>query len=191
MNKIESFFWGIVASLGAIIVEIVFFIAISSAMSLPVNFSFSNLFFIPQFVIASVIIEESMKYLIIAKRVDDISFERTYLLNSWMIGIGFFLVELGLMLNNGASIHDKSLIEIAIIHIGTAGILGYIIAIKNPSKIKTFFQAIFLTTLLHGAYNFMVIKRTLALNYFILALLFVIILANIINLIRINKKLAQ
>ncbi|MEI7891042.1 MAG: hypothetical protein WCI36_03665 [bacterium] len=191
MNQIESFFWGIVASLGAIIVEIVFFIAISSSMSLPANFSFSNLFFIPQFVIASVIIEESMKYLIIAKRVDDISLERTYLLNSWMVGVGFFFVELGLMLTNGSSIYDKSLIEIAIIHIGTAGILGYVVAIKNPSKIKTFFQAIFLTSLLHGAYNFLVIKRNFVFDYFIFTLLFIVIMMNIINLIRINKKLAQ
>ena len=191
MKQIESFFWGIIAALGALVVELIVFMLFSASSNQIANLSFSQLFSIPQFVIAMVLVEEILKYTVISTRIDILSMRRSYLANSLLVGLGFFSIELGLILITGAVPQISILGEIALVHIGTAGLIGYIVATKNPKKISTFIHAKLLTIFFHGAYNLLIIKRTFILNYAVFALLVVLIFINLINLARINRKLAQ
>ena len=52
MQRIESLFWGIIAALGALTIELVFFTAISGSSAL----SFSQFFIIPQFIVVAALI---------------------------------------------------------------------------------------------------------------------------------------
>lgn len=191
MRQLESFFWGIIAALGAIVMELVIFIIFSATMSSAGSVSFSQLFLMPQFIILAAYIEEIFKYIIIAKKIDTFSFNRSYLLNSFLMGLGFLAIELGIAEVAGPLPKLNILLEIATIHIGTAGIIGYIVATKNPKKLSTFFQAIIFATFFHAAYNILILERTFVLNYAIFVLLTILVLYNLINLFRINSKLAQ
>ncbi len=191
MAQIESFFLGIIASLGALVVELIVFVAFSAYTNPASEISFSQLFLVPGFIAVGAGIEEIFKYVVIVKRVEMLSLSRSYLINSFLVGLGFFSLELGLIATTSSLPPTNTLLEIAIIHIGTSGIIGYIIATKNPKKIGTFLYAIILTSMLHSAYNLLVLNRTFFLNFVVFALLGFILLLNIVNLIRINKELAQ
>lgn len=191
MTKLESFFWGIIAALGALIVELIIFIGFSIRSSQPSDISFLQLFIIPQFIIIGVFVEEVFKYIVISRRIEMLSFGRSYLTNSFLVGIGFFSVELILIIATGIIPDAKFLAEIATIHIGTAGLIGYITAIKNPKKLSTAIYATILVVFFHSAYNLLILDRTLILNYAIFTLLGLLIFINIINFIRINTRLAR
>lgn len=190
MKQLESFFWGIIAALGALIMELVVFMLFSELTSQSESFSFTQLFAIPKLILVGAFIEESLKYLIISKRIELLSLGRSYITNSLLVGLGFFSIELGIAMTTGTLPETKLLFEVALIHMGTAGIMGYIIATQNPRKTATFLYALLTATFLHGAYNFLIIERTLVIDYAVFGLLIAIIIINILNFIRINKKLA-
>ncbi|MDD5396983.1 MAG: PrsW family glutamic-type intramembrane protease [Candidatus Moranbacteria bacterium] len=191
MHQIESFFWGIVAALGALVVQLIAYIGFSAYANNP-NLTFPQLFAIPTFLIVGVVIEESFKYLIISKRVELYSQDRSYLINSFFVGLGFFATELLLIFSSTANIQTKSLFEIAIIHLGSAGLIGYVVATRNPRKISTFLLALMVATFFHGAYNLLLLtERNFIVNGVTISLLTVLALLNFSNLIFINKRLAQ
>ena len=191
MAQIESIFWGIIAALGALVVELVFFIGSSIYLSSSAGISFSQFFVIPQFIIVAACIEEIFKYLVISKRIEMLSLEKSYIINSLFVGLGFFGVELTLILMSKNLPGVQSLIEIAILHIGTAGLIGYFVATKNPKKITTFLLAIVFAIAFHASYNLLLLKREYIQNYSIFAILGVLVLLNVVNFFRISNKLAQ
>jgi hypothetical protein len=191
MRQIESFFWGIIAALGALFVELLIFI-VFSVKQLPItDISFSQFFALPSFVVAAVVVEEIFKYLIIAKRIDAVSLEKSYIVNSLFVGMGFFAVEFGLIYWNGALPTSQKILELALIHMGTCGIMGSYIALKNPRKIGTFLQAIIVASFFHAAYNFLVQQRGFFRNLIILILLAILIVLNFTNFFTLSKKLAR
>ena len=190
MRQIESFFWGIIAALGALVIELIVFVAFSSSDPQATN-SFAGLFLLPQFIILGVFIEETFKYIIIANRIEIFSFTRSYIINSLFVGLGFFLTELGLIATTGKMPPTNIIFELAIIHIGTAGLIGHIIAIKNPKKIGTLIHALIFAGFFHGAYNLLILNRLFFVDYIIMGLLGLLVFINIINIIRINGELAQ
>lgn len=191
MKQVESFFWGIIAALGALILQLIIYIGFSIYPYPAIaNLSFSQLFTLPIFIVIAASIEEIFRYIIISKRIDMLSLGRSYVINSFFVGLGFFATELALTLTAGAVPQTRILIEIAIIHIGNAGLMGYIVAIKNPKKISTLVHALLLTVFFHAAYNILILNRTFALNYVIIAILAAIVTINIVNFFRISKKLA-
>lgn len=191
MHQIESFFLGIIAALGALTMQLVLYIGFSFFGNQNFALTFEQIFAIPGLIIAGAFIEELFKYLVILKRVETFSLEKTYLVNSFLVGLGFFAIESGLIYQNTNLPQINALVEIAIIHIGTAGILGYLLATKNPKKISTFLFSLIIVTLLHSSYNFLVIDRNFIINYLIYTLLFVIIFFNVLNFLKISSKLAQ
>jgi RsiW-degrading membrane proteinase PrsW (M82 family) len=192
MRQLESFFWGIIAALGALIFQLILYVGFSTyAFPVEKSPSFSEFFSLPLFVLAGVLIEEGFKYLIISKRIELFSQERTYIVNSIFVGLGFFATELGLIYLSDPIGQIKSVIEILIIHIGTAGIIGYYVATKNPKKISTFLLALTMATALHVAYNFSVMQRNLITNGVVIFILATLIFFNIFNFIFIKTKLAQ
>ena len=191
MAQIESIFWGIIAALGALVVELVFFIGSSIYFSPSAEISFSQFFIIPQFIIVAACIEEIFKYIVISKGIERLSFEKSYITNSLFAGLGFFGVEMALILMSKGLPGFRALIEIAIVHVGTSGLIGYFVAIKNPKKIATFLLAIVFAVAFHASYNLLLLKREYVQNYSIFAILGVLILINVVNFFRISNKLAQ
>jgi hypothetical protein len=192
MRQIESFFWGIVAALGALVLEFICFSGISAFFnSSSSTLSYSQVFLVPWFIVFAAFIEESFKYLIIFKRVTTFSLEKTFLINSFLVGLGFFSTELVVISLSGPLPALHFLIEIAILHIGTAGLIGYFIFTKNSKKISTFFFAIMVAVFFHSTYNLLTLERNYFQNYAIFALLGLLILINATNFLRIRSKLAQ
>ena len=191
MRQLESFFWGIIAALGALLVQLVFFIGLTASSATSVETSFSQLFILPHFIILAASIEEMLKYLVISKRVELYSLEKSYIVNSLFVGFGFIATEAWLLMNAGTLPSNQILAELAIVHLGTAGIIGYLVATKNPKKISTFLYTIFIVTLFHASYNFLIQHRGHYQNYIIFFLLALLVSINLLNLLRISHKLAQ
>lgn len=188
----ESFFWGIIAALGALIIQLILYISFSTyAFPMEKSPSFSQFFTIPFFVIAGVLIEESFKYLIISKRIEMFSQERFYIINSILMGLGFFATELSLIYLSNPALQIRNITEILIIHVGTAGLIGYLVATKNPKKFSTFLFALLITASFHVAYNFSVMQRNFLTNGVTIFVLGMLIFFNIFNIFYIKTKLAQ
>ncbi|KKQ79767.1 MAG: hypothetical protein UT03_C0042G0008 [Candidatus Moranbacteria bacterium GW2011_GWD2_38_7] len=190
MRQIESFFWGIIAALGALFVQLLVFIGFSFFSNSQTEFTFSQLFILPQFVIAAAFIEETFRYLIISKVVEMYSLSKSFIINSLFVGLGFAATEFLLLETSGNLPNNQILSELAIVHIGISGIIGYLVAVKNPQRVWTFIYVVTLATILHSSYNFLIQKREFFQSYLILILLGLIILTNLFNLLRINRKLA-
>lgn len=187
-NVIESFFLGIIAALGALIVELLVFIAFSFYSSTTVSLSFFQLFTIPKFIILGAVIEELLKYIVISKRLETFSLGKSLLLNSFFVGLGFFATEICLSYFSGAMPPMNLIAELAIVHIGTAGLIGHFISNRNPKKISTFILAMFLASAFHATYNLLILDRTFVLNYAIFALLLTMLILNLLNLFRDNDQ---
>jgi len=190
MRQIESFFWGIIAALGALFVQLLVFIGFSFFSNSQTELTFSQLFILPQFVIAAAFIEETFRYLIISKVVEMYSLSKSFIINSLFVGLGFAATEFLLLETSGNLPNNQILSELAIVHIGISGIIGYLVAVKNPQRVWTFIYVVTLATILHSSYNFLIQKREFFQSYPILILLGLIILTNLFNLLRINRKLA-
>jgi hypothetical protein len=192
MKQVESFFWGIIAALGALVVQFVLFSFYSMYTNPSGTFSFVRFFTIPAFIIAAACIEELFKYIVIVKRIDMFSLEKSYVVNALLVGLGFLAVELSLITLNGNHLPEKQVvIELAIIHMGTAGLMGYIVGTKNPKKISTFLTALVFAAAFHVSYNLLILERNLILNYAIFALLGMLTAINILNFLGISRRLAQ
>lgn len=192
MRQLESIFWGIIAALGALVIELIAFIGISAYINPDFTLSFSQFFIVPQFIIFFACIEELFKYIIISKRIEMLSLEKTYVINSLLVGLGFFGVELILISMSTKVLPTWTILaEIAILHMGTSGLIGYVVAIKNPKKFSTLLYVLPVAVFFHASYNLLTIKREYWQNYAIFALLGLLILINISNLLRISRKLAQ
>lgn len=190
MRQIESFLWGIIAALGALFVQLIIFIGFTTFAFQSSQVSFSIISSLPQFIIAFAFIEETFKYIIISRRVEIYSLERSFIINALFVGAGFAALEFLLLANIGALPERKILIELATIHLGTSGLMGYLVAIKNPKKIGAFLYATILATIFHAGYNLLIEKRDFFQNYIILFLLALLVFFNLFNLFRIKSKLA-
>lgn len=149
MRQIESFFLGIIAALGALVVEIVLFGF--QDISRPFELGIYSLF-------GMALVEETLKYLFIAGRIEMFSLYRSLVINSFFLGAGFSLVEI-LLRSQGENFEIKSaetllgISGIAVLQMTTAGIMGRTVSWRNPSKIKTFFVAVSPAFLIHFGYN--------------------------------------
>ena len=191
MKLFESFLWGIIAALGALIVEIVFYIIASFFIDPTSSLPFSQFFIVPQFIIAAACIEEVLKYIIIFKRFSVLPPEKSKLANALLIGLGFFLFELALISATRTSPAPQFLAEIAIIHIGTAGLIGGILIVKNIRKITTFLYAITTAVAFHAVYNLLSIERNSFNSFLIFLVLGLLIIINLVIFIFVKRNYRQ
>ena len=192
MNLIESFFYGIIAALGALIAELFVFIVISIHSGSTNAVSFSQLFTLPYFIITAACIEELLKYLVISKRIDILPDRKSFFINSLFIGLGFFGVEFAFLSANGTGLPAiQFLAEIAIVHIGTSGLIGYFASAENPKKLSVFLPAILMATIFHGSYNLLAINRDAVENYIVLTILALLFAFNVAVFLSAHQKLAQ
>ncbi|KKP57196.1 MAG: hypothetical protein UR51_C0022G0001, partial [Candidatus Moranbacteria bacterium GW2011_GWF1_34_10] len=90
-NTIQSLFWGIITAGMSLIFQLVIIsLAISSRYSAETDkILLGSVLFLAIYSLS----EESFKYFIVTKKIINLSYGKTFLLNSWIAGIGFSLVE--------------------------------------------------------------------------------------------------
>ncbi len=192
MIKLESFFWGIIAALGAIVVQFVFFILFSTFADPTEKLSYAYFFSIPSFIVAIAFIEEFFKYLILVKKIPSLLSKKTIFFSTILLGIGFFSVEFVLILNSDVIPSPQSLLEIATLHLGTTMLMGYFIMIAKANKrtaIPIILPLLF-ATFLHFSYNLLVSQENSISSNITLAGLIILILVNFF-LFYTDKTLAQ
>ncbi len=184
-NKIQSLFWGIIVAGTALFLELLF----SSFLKIDQLNTFGTTLII--LIIFSVLIEELLKYTVILKSIAPISFGANAIINAWIAGVGFSLVEIFIFyqkfLTENIIFNQIDLIKISSLHILTFGIFGYRAAIKRNNDLSAIISII----LLHFAYNIST-QYPGEMAYFIGNMtLAVLILWNIFNIITVNKRLAH
>jgi len=196
MKQIESILWGIIAAAGALFLGILIStlapILFGPEKELSMDFS-SPLSFI---LIVSVLIEEVFKYLIIANRIEKFSYGRSLIANSLLVGLGFSLVELALIYgkfsaNPNPFFELKEMAGLVLIHILTAGIIGYFVAVCKTGKYTTFTKAIIAASVIHFLYNTLIIWQNEFTDLLIFSYLGLLMIYIALSIMTINKKLAD
>lgn len=192
MKQIESFFWGIIAALGALGIEFAVLLGYSFFTEPYGNFSIQAYFSIPFVIISIAFIEELLKYLIISKRIELLSLERSFVVNSFLLGIGFALTELFFIqkYNSTGTWTIQSLAEITLLHGATGAFIGYRIAVKNHGKFRYAILTLALTTIMHGSYNLLITIQNDYVQYIITAYIILLTIMTISNLFKIKSRLA-
>lgn len=186
-NQIQSLFWGILAAGAALFVELV----ITSFFDIDALESAGTLLVL--IIALTSLTEEVFKYIVVIRSIDPISFGRSALLNSWIAGLGFSIVEILFFYQKVLSenlIFDKiDLIKVGLLHIFTFGIFGYKVATKEDNKIDI--SLILALTLIHLAYN-MTVQYSETIVYPAGSLILIILfLYNVFSFIAVNKRLAD
>ncbi|NTV40815.1 MAG: hypothetical protein HGA61_00900 [Candidatus Moranbacteria bacterium] len=160
MKKLESFFWGIIAACGAAVFQLIYFLIFSDIFDTERKFSFVQFYSVPFFIIIIAFIEEFFKYLILSKRISKISSKKSFFLNAFFMGLGFFCLELALILNKGLGGElREAVVEILILQIGTTVLLGFFVANEKMKKSSSAIFGLFLATLFHSTFNLLALDQ--------------------------------
>ncbi len=191
MHQLESFFWGILAALGALLFEFIAFL-FASMQQKTLDYSATDFLALPAMIILTAAAEEIMKLLVISKRVETFSVCYSFIFNSMLVGLGFAMVEIFLI--KEFSLHGSqdllSLIMITIIHISTSAYLGYRVAIHARNKARFIICTLMIAILIHALYNGIIsinhpLSNVIAITYSSCLILFIISL-----LFKIKTRLA-
>lgn len=152
MKFIKPFFWGIIGALGALVLEI-FFLGF---------FPDQEKIFeaITLVLIASILIEEIFKFLMIYQLFRETEKVRDIFSGSLLVGLGFSAVEiflLSLKQEFSGNYFYAGSAGIIIVHLATSAILGFLIARNNLKKAVAGIGFIFLAAILHLTYNSLII----------------------------------
>ncbi|HBI17215.1 MAG TPA: hypothetical protein DDY52_03675 [Candidatus Moranbacteria bacterium] len=190
-NTIQSLFWGIITAGMSLIFQLVIIsLAISSRYSAETDkILLGSVLFLAIYSLS----EESFKYFIVTKKIINLSYGKTFLLNSWIAGIGFSLVESFIIYQKNISEKiDFSLIDVfstAPLHILTFGTLGYFLAISEKQGLNI--KILLFNFIIHLIYNYSIIYLE-SYSHLITGLLITILLIiNIYGFLIVNKKLAS
>lgn len=152
MKQLQSFFLGILAALGALILEI-FFLNFSNPLSYSGNNyhnGFSSFGFIFFF---AVFIEEFLKALVIFKV---LAKWKNITINSFFLGLGFSLLEISLVFWKSQFEIEPNLVGIigvGIVHVSTAVILGYCLEKNTKNRLEYFLGGFILAFAGHCLFN--------------------------------------
>lgn len=192
MKQLESFFWGILAALGAMVIELVFFLGYSFFVDPLGDFSVGKYYLLPFAMLTVAAIEEIFKFIVISRRIELLSFERSYVINAALAGMGFAAAELFLIRWYGffGSNYAHNLVQISLLHIATASFIGYRIAVKNHRKYAVVAFTVLTATLMHFIYNFLEAFQGEYFSFAATTYIAIIVCISIINLFKIKTKLA-
>jgi len=154
--KIKLFFFGIIAALGAMIVELVLKNILSSEISLANNF----FTIITPSLVLFALVEEIFKFVVINKTVLLLKKPAEAFFRALLIGLGFSLTEIYLAFAGiffRQSNYLLAILGILIIHISTSLLFGYFSFKKSPLSKTTFAAILIFATLLHLLYNIFII----------------------------------
>jgi hypothetical protein len=191
MKQFESFFWGIIAALGAMVGQIFFFVLFSTFLDPAGKMSYGDFFSIPVFILVTAFIEEFFKYLMLTRRILGISSARNFLSNTFLMGIGFLAVEFFLISNSGGAFQLLPTAGIVVLHLATTLLLGLLIQTNGASKISLAPLPLLLASGFHASYNLAISQANVFFSYLAILALFVLILADLFLFSRSRKMLAQ
>lgn len=208
MKQLESFFLGILAALGALVTQVFFLLSATifinkgansdiDVFSLLSTSTFSSFEIFPFLILPAVVLtEELFKYLVIVKRVEPFHVGKSVVLNSFLVGFGFAVIEILIIYESLgdialANFPLQKLAEIALVHIFTSGVIGFFVALKNPASFSTFLKAVSSAFLIHLIYNVMAIFQNTFSNLLIVLFLTILLIINTFNLIGIEKEFAS
>ncbi len=191
MRQFESFFWGIIAALGAMVGQIFFFVLFSTFLDSAGKMSYGDFFSIPVFILITAFIEEFFKYLMLTRRILGISSSKNFLSNTFLMGIGFLAVELFLISASGSALQLLPTVGIIVLHLATTLLLGLLIQTSGANKISLAFLPLLLASIFHAGYNLAISQANVFFNYLAILALFVLILADLFLFSRSRKMLAQ
>lgn len=148
-SAMQSFFWGIITAGMSLILQLFaislffsFFQADQNSENIMKSLLFLGIY---------AFTEEALKYFIILKKINILSYGKTFLLNPWIAGVGFSLVEIFIIyqknINENIGLSLKEIFQTAPLHILTFGFLGYHIAVKNKKGFD--FSVIFWIFIIH------------------------------------------
>lgn len=208
MKTIEAFFLGILAALGSLVLQVLFLL-LAALFSNETDFNafaaltsgsidiFSAGKNFPLYVVlpAAALLEELFKYLVIVKRVEPFHIGKSVVLHSFLVGLGFATTEIFIISGNTIDIlHTglpyQKLAEVALIHIFTAGIIGFFVALKNPSKFSTAFKAVLAAFFVHLIYNLIIVFPNDFSGVLMAVLLTILLIINTFNLLGVEREFA-
>lgn len=191
MKQIQSFFLGIFASLGALILEIIilsiFPISISTA-----DLS-SKITSIGWFFFLAIFIEEISKFLFILKFIANKENGRISVFNSLLFGLGFSMLEMILVYWNyttGTLFDLIGISGILLVHLSTAALIGYSIT-RNSSKAYALLFGFIPALFLHTAYNILKTSQISNQKEITLILLAILIFVDIFLIIKSKSEPLQ
>jgi hypothetical protein len=179
MKSIQFIFFGIVAALGSLIVEL----TLTTLFPERTGTSYDS---IGIMLVLFVLSEEIFKFALIYKTNLQFKKSLTFFANAGLIGLGFALTEIFLVYL-GNTFQQESLswpvLGIAIVHISTSMLLGLAVFQQVSTKKMLAPAAILLTAALHMFYNSLIIYNAIpAANFAYLAVLCLIpLLVMILN----------
>ena len=155
-NAIESFFLGLLAALGALIAEIVLF-SFLCPTKLESNSYCASFTFL---VLVPAAAEELFKVSIIFKRLKALASGKALILNSFLLGSGFGLIELFLIFQK-YSLRSEAFYGgaagVFTLHIATATVAGLYLAGKKQPELNHFFKTLLIAFAIHALYNTLIL----------------------------------
>lgn len=149
---IKPFLFGIIAALGALILELVFYLIFPEQQTQQNYYNKITLFL---FLVVAV--EEALKVLMVYKNSQESQNENDIFISSFFVGAGFALAELFLKDLGSKELFSIGNMNILLVHILTAGLAGYFLS-KEPSPRRKYLIKIWLLVFLaHLSYNLLVI----------------------------------
>ncbi len=141
------FFEGIIAALGALVLELVlpFFGLINNNASLI-------------FIFSAATIEEIIKYLFIYNNYLKLELKEKIIKNSFFIGLGFAAAEIFLKQLSFEKASALPILGVFLIHLFTASLAGFFLLRKNKQTAFLAIKIIFLNIFLHFVYNFLILR---------------------------------
>jgi hypothetical protein len=154
MKFIKFFIYGILAAMGAMAVELV----LSSLFSILFGIDVETDYFsaITFFLFLAVLTEEGLKLILLQKLYSSPDRTRHGIIPALVFGSGFGFFEI-FSKSLSFPLLSSSLLGILLIHIATAGTIGYLLNKKDLSFFSSTLPAIFLPFLLHLSYNLLII----------------------------------
>lgn len=150
MKYIEVIFWGIIAALGALVLEFLTMEVLQ--ISLPASLSFA--------VIAAGV-EEALKYMVIVKRIKMLFEKKFLILASLLAGLSFAMVETFLIYEKIGTEWQKyypNIAGIILLHVLTAAIIGYFAATGDTKNWKMPVKTLGATFIIHLAFNLLALR---------------------------------
>ena len=190
-TALQSLFWGIITAGMSLIFQLVIIsLTIGSKSPTEIDKVFLGSLF---FLIIYAFSEESFKYFIIAKKIVPISYGRGFLINAWLAGIGFALLEVFIIYQK--NIYEKidfqfiDLLGTVPLHILTFGTLGYFLAISEGKGLNL--KVLSFNFIAHFVYNYSIIYLDSYSLYVTSLIVISLLFINIYSFIIVNKKLAS
>lgn len=185
-NITQSLFWGVLAAGTALFSEIIIY-------------SFFKIDYLEMRVNAPIMmillfafIEEVFKYIATLKSANSLLTGKSIIVNAWIAGIGFSLLELFFfyqkVLDENLIFNIADLVKVSALHVSIFGVFGFIVATKQSVETKV--STVVILVISHALFNFLT-QYTNSFARLTDILLLTLILSNIIAFFIVNKRLAS